>query len=52
MYKLIVTTKYNEIELIVDFPPEIDEILAQPYVIDVKVEKIKDNEIEEGGKKL
>ena len=42
MYKLIIKTKYNTIELETDDlqKPEIQEILSQPYIEEVKVEKI------------
>ena len=44
MYKLIIRTKYNTIELETDDlqKPEIQEILSQPYIEEVKVEKIQE----------
>lgn len=44
MYKLIIRTKYNTIELETDNlqKPEIQEILSQPYIEEVKVEKIQE----------
>lgn len=44
MYKLIIKTKYNTIELETDDlqKPEIQEILSQPYIEEVKVEKIQE----------
>lgn len=44
MYKLIIRTKYNTIELEIDDlqKPEIQEILSQPYIEEVKVEKIQE----------
>lgn len=50
MYKLIVTTKYNVIELYVDIPEQIAEILTQPWVVSIKVEKALEKEQEQGGK--
>ena len=44
MYKLIIRTKYNTIELETDDlqKPEIQEILSQPYIEEVKVEKVQE----------
>lgn len=44
MYKLIIRTKYNTIELETDDlqKPEIKEILSQPYIEEVKVEKVQE----------
>ena len=41
MYKLTITTKYNIIELNVEdyTTPEVQEILQQPYVVVVEMEK-------------
>lgn len=46
MYKIEIKTIYNEITLHVkDYKtPEIKEILSQPYILKVKIEKEKDNE--------
>ena len=43
MYKLTITTTYNNIILTTDDykKPEIQEILMQPYVIAVDIEEIK-----------
>lgn len=42
MYKLIIVTKYNTIELDVEdyTTSEIQEILEQPYIVSVKMTKI------------
>ena len=42
MYKLTIKTKYNIITLEVEDynTPEVQEILEQPYVIEVEIEKI------------
>lgn len=44
MYKLIIITKYNTIELETDDlqKPEIQEILSQPYIEEVKIEKVQE----------
>lgn len=44
MYKLIIKTKYNTIELETDDlqKPEIQEILSQPYIKEVKIEKVQE----------
>lgn len=44
MYKLIIRTKYNTIELETDDlqKPEIQEILSQPYIKEVKIEKVQE----------
>lgn len=44
MYKLIIKTKYNTIELETDDlqKPEIQEILSQPYIEEVKIEKVQE----------
>lgn len=44
MYKLIIRTKYNTIELETDDlqNPEIQEVLSQPYIEEVKIEKIQE----------
>ena len=44
MYKVIITTKYNTIELKVEDLTDKNflEIVEQPYVIEVKVERIKE----------
>lgn len=44
MYKLIIRTKYNTIELETDDlqKPEIQEVLSQPYIEEVKIEKIQE----------
>ena len=44
MYKLIIRTKYNTIELETDDlqKPEIKEILSQPYIEEVKIEKVQE----------
>ncbi len=43
MYELIIVTKYNTINLVVDDykTPEVKEILDQPYIISVEMHKIK-----------
>ena len=43
MYKLTIKTKYNVITLEVEDynTPEVQEILEQPYVVEVKIEKVK-----------
>lgn len=45
MYKLTIVTKYNTIELEVEDykTPEVKEILEQPYIVSVRMTKIKDN---------
>ena len=47
MYKLTITTTYNNIILTTDDykKPEIQEILMQPYVIAVDIEEIKDTKV-------
>lgn len=44
MYKLIIRTKYNTIELETDDlqKPEIQEILSQPYIEEVKIKKVQE----------
>lgn len=44
MYKLVIKTKYNIINLLVEDlnAPEVKEILEQPYVIEFYVESVKD----------
>lgn len=44
MYKLMIITKYNVINLEVEDidDPEVQEILSQPYIVEVKIEKIKE----------
>ena len=44
MYKLIIRTKYNTIELETDNlqKPEIQAILSQPYIKEVKIEKVQE----------
>ena len=44
MYKLTIVTKYNTITLIVEdyTTPEVQEILSQPYVISVEMEKVEE----------
>ncbi len=44
MYKLVIKTKYNIINLLVEDlnAPEVKEILEQPYVIEFYAEAIKD----------
>ena len=44
MYKLIIRTKYNTIELETDDlqKPEIQEVLSKPYIEEVKIEKIQE----------
>lgn len=44
MYKLIIRTKYNTIELETDDlqKPEIKEILSQPYIEEVKIKKVQE----------
>lgn len=44
MYKLIIRTKYNTIELETDDlqKPEIQEILSQPCIKEVKIEKVQE----------
>ena len=43
MYELIITTKFNTITLTTDNynSPEIQEILSQPYVISVELNKVE-----------
>ena len=43
MYELIITTKYNTITLTTDDynSPEIQEIISQPYVISVELNKVE-----------
>lgn len=43
MYELIITTKYNQITLTTDDynSPEIREIISQPYVISVELNKVE-----------
>lgn len=42
MYKVTVITKYNTIELIVDdlTSPELEEVFAQPYVLEIRAERL------------
>ena len=42
MYKLIIKTKYNVINLVVEDvnSPEVKEILEQPYIIEFYMEKL------------
>jgi hypothetical protein len=42
MYKITIKTKYNVINLEVEdyTTPEVQEILEQPYIIEVRIEKI------------
>lgn len=44
MYKVEIITKYNTIELEVEdiYSKEFIEIIEQPYVIEVKAERIKE----------
>lgn len=50
MYKLTIKTKYNTITLEVEdyAAPEVQEVLEQPYVIEVKIEKIEKKEKQYG----
>lgn len=43
MYELIITTKYNQITLTTEDynSPEIQEIISQPYVISVELNKVE-----------
>ena len=43
MYELKIVTKYNTINLVVDDykSPQVQEILSQPYVISVKLNKVE-----------
>ena len=43
MYDLIIYTKHNTINLVIDDynSPEVQEILEQPYIIGVEIHKIK-----------
>ena len=43
MYRVIIKTKYNTINLKVEDynDPKVQEILEQPYIIEAKIEKIK-----------
>lgn len=45
MYKIIIKTLYNTIELEVEDykTPEVKEILEQPYIVSVRMTKINDN---------
>lgn len=47
MYKITIKTKYNIINWEVEDynAPEVQEVLDQPYVIEVKIEKIKTLEL-------
>lgn len=42
MYQITITTKYNTIVLNVEDynTPQVQEILEQPYIIQVKIEKV------------
>ena len=42
MYKIMIKTKYNTINLEVEDlnSPEIHEILEQPYIVEVKIEQV------------
>ncbi len=44
MYKMTIKTKYNTITLETEdyHTPEIQEILEQPYIVEVKIEQTKD----------
>ena len=44
MYKVTIITQFNTIVLEVEdlYSPEFQEIIEQPYVIEVKAEKIQD----------
>ena len=43
MYRITIKTKYNTIVLEVESysTPEVQEILAQPYITEVKIDKIE-----------
>lgn len=43
MYQITITTKYNTIVLNVEDynTPQVQEILEQPYIIQVKIEKVE-----------
>lgn len=43
MYKVMIKTKYNTINWVVEDynAPEVQEVLNQPYVEEVKIEKVK-----------
>lgn len=47
MYKITIKTKYNVINLEVEDcnAPEVQEVLDQPYVLEVRIEKIKELEL-------
>lgn len=51
MYRVIIKTKYNTIQLEVEDlqDPEFVEICEQPYVLEVKAEKIKVKELKKDG---
>ncbi len=44
MYRVIIKTKYNTIRWEVEDynTPEVQEVLDQPYVLEVRIEKIKE----------
>lgn len=54
MYKITVITKYNTIKLETEdyISPEIQELLSQPYVISVSMEKVKEEEREKPNVKI
>lgn len=54
MYLVKIKTKFNTISLEVDDynAPEVQEILEQPYIEEVKIENLKDALIEEREKAL
>ena len=47
MYKVTIVTKYNTINLECEdlYSPEMQEIFSQPYILEVKAEKIKKDNV-------
>lgn len=41
MYKIIIETKYNIINLITNDIEEYKEVFEQPYILDVKIKELK-----------
>lgn len=41
MYKIIIETEYNIINLITDTPEEYKEVFEQPYVLNVEIKELK-----------
>ena len=45
MYKIVITTKFNVINLQVEDIHEIDEVLEQPYIVSGEIEEVKERKL-------